>query len=535
MTQTSEKVNRKLNTRTISHRAPMSANLNAHEVNSMKNNDSVSNTPSGDNCDIAANMDADDIDFLTEATQSLITPDQAKAGKQESDLSKFLLAAGAHDEGNAQCVHFQHNGKFAYNDANGWLAYDGKKWVQDGAEAILDRAIVHTLKSRARAVIDSKQMERYSKVLKKCIPSSGVVSGAKSLLTSLSYTSVNGFDSDPDKLNCSNGVVDLRTGEIIPHSPAQRFTHCTNAVYNPKADQSVWVNWLTDAVGKEVADYLQLAVGYSATGHTREEVLFYLFGPPRSGKGTFTETLIELFAKPLATEVNFSTFTAQRTGDSQNFDLAPLKPCRFVAASESNQYERFNEAKVKALTGGNEIYCAFKHKTHFGYKPQFKIWLSSNQPVNADPDDDATWGRIRVIEFGKSNLGKEDKSLKHRMKSPEVLEGVLAWVIEGAMKWYALGSAGLPELESSRVIKDKQRGDLDNVQAWINECCTVDSTLFVSNTMLYLGYERWCRDNGVEPKKQNSLSKSLVKKGFANKSAKVDGKVVRGFSGFGLA
>lgn len=529
--QSKVKVNSERKTQTVKHRAPMSANSLAHEANPMNNNNSVSDTLTPVNIEIMAD---EDIDFLSEATEVLITPDVARANKQESDLSKFLLSAGAHDEGNAQCIHFQHNGKFAYNDANGWLAYDGKKWVQDGAEAILDRAIVHTLESRARAAIDSKQMERYSKIIKKSIPTSGAVSGAKSLLTSLSYASVDKFDSDPDKLNCSNGVVDLRTGKIAPHSPEQRFTHCANAAYNPKADQSVWVNWLIDTVGQEAADYLQMAVGYSATGQTREEVLFYLFGPPRSGKGTFTETLLELFGSPLAKEVNFSTFTAQRTGDSQNFDLAPLKPCRFVAASESNAYERFNEAKVKALTGGNEVYCAFKHRSHFNYKPQFKIWLSSNQPVNADPDDDATWGRIRVIEFGKSNLGKEDKSLKHRMKSPEVLEGVLAWAIEGAMKWDALGNAGLPELETSRSLKDKQRGELDNIQAWINERCVVKSDLFVANSLMYLSYESWCKENGVEPKKQKGLSQSLIRKGFSGEARKVDGKTVRGFSGLGL-
>lgn len=112
-------------------------------------------------------------------------------------------------------------------------------------------------------------------------------------------------------------------------------------------------------------DWLQMAVGYSLTGHTREEVLFYLYGPPRSGKGTLTEMILALLGSPLAKEVNFATFTAQRSGDSQNFDLAPLKPCRTVLASESNAYERFNKAKVKMLTGGNEVYCAFKHQTHF--------------------------------------------------------------------------------------------------------------------------------------------------------------------------
>lgn len=162
-------------------------------------------------------------------------------------------------------------------------------------------------------------------------------------------------------------MLDLRTGELSPHTPAQRFTHCTTVEYIPQSDTSALRSWLAGAVagGMETVDWLQMAVGYSLTGHTREEVLFYLYGPPRSGKGTLTEMILALLGSPLAKEVNFATFTAQRSGDSQNFDLAPLKPCRTVLASESNAYERFNKAKVKMLTGGNEVYCAFKHQTHF--------------------------------------------------------------------------------------------------------------------------------------------------------------------------
>lgn len=282
-----------------------------------------------------------------------------------------------------------------------------------------------------------------------------------------------------------------------------------------------------------MADWLQIAVGYSITGQTREEILFYLYGPSRSGKGTFTETLLSLLGAPLAKEVSFSMFLAQRTGDSQNFDLAPLKPCRFVAASESNTYERFNEAKIKALTGGNEIYCAFKHHTHFNYRPQFKIWLSSNQPINADPDDEAVWGRIRIVEFLHSHLGNEDKSLKHDMRSPEILTGVLAWAIQGAIRWYKLGKTGLPETETSVQAKTVQRAELDNVQAWLDETCAL-SDVFCAYSALYNSYESWCKDRGVEPKKQKGFSQSLIHKGFINKSARLDTKAVRGFMGLRL-
>lgn len=462
-------------------------------------------------------------------------PEPVKETGVEAQLKAdyMLLSEGVHDEGNARCTHAKYAGRFAYSDALGWMYHTGSHWSIDGADSAVDRAIVDTLTARAAAGLKSGQAEQYEKLIKFCIPNKTRVQGAKYLLSSLVATSPSNFDNNPDMLNCANGVVDLRTGALDNHTPKQLFTHCVSVAYKPNASCDYWCNWLLDAVGsQDIVDWLQLAIGYTLTGHTQEEILFYLEGPPRAGKGLFTETLLALLGSPLAKEVNFGTFTAQRTGDSQNFDLAPLKASRMIAASESNSYERFNEAKVKALTGGNEIYCAFKHRNHFNYRPQFKIWLSSNQPPNADPDDDAVWGRLRVVEFPNSHLGSEDKSLKSQMRQPHILEGVLAWAIAGAIKWYKLGASGLPELESSAQLKTKHRAELDNVGAWLDECCTEGE--FAASAKVYSSYKNWCNENGITPKQQKGLTQSLERKGYRIGRDRINGKLYRGVFGLDI-
>jgi len=451
----------------------------------------------------------------------------------DDDVDEILLAEGAHDEGNAQCTNRLHSGRFAFNEALGWMCHTGTHWTTEGSEQEIDRAIVDTLGARIKSAF-ADDPSRYEKLIKACIPNRSRVQGAKYLLQSIVAVSLAGFDNDPDLLNCRNGVVDLRTGKLTRHNTGQYYTHCATVDYVPDADYSQWVSWLVDAVGEEDADWLQMAVGYSLTGHTREEVLFYLYGPPRAGKGLFSETILTLLSKPLATSVNFGTFTAQRTGDSQNFDLAPLRPARMIIASESNAYERFNEAKVKALTGGDEVYCAFKHRAHFNYRPAFKIWLLSNQPVNADPDDDAVWARIRLIHFPHSHLGREDKGLKERMKSPSNLRGVLAWAVEGAQRWYALGSEGLPDPGTSQALLAEHRGELDNVGAWLDECAKIDADAFCTNQEVYSGYRLWCEGNGITPKQQKGLTQALERKGYKRTLKRVKDGPQRGFLGFRL-
>jgi putative DNA primase/helicase len=474
----------------------------------------------------------DEIDQLVD--DSRVEPPPAASGKLSAEDAAFLLSAGQHDEGNAASVERLFPGQFLHSAAFGWLAYTGSHWVIEGAEELLDRAVVHSLARRIEAASQPETFEAGAALRKFALPNRGRLEGAKALLLSRVVAAPGDFDRDPDLLNCSSGVINLQTGTLLPHDPAQRFLHCAPVAYRPGADTSVWLRWLTGAVGVALADWLQLAVGYTLTGHTREEILFYLFGPPRAGKGLFTETLRAVLGSPLGTEIDFGTFTGKRTGDSQNFDLAPLKPCRYIAASESNSYERFNEAKLKALTGGNEVYCAYKHRDHFNYRPRFKIWLSSNQPVNADPDDDAVWGRLRVVHFPHSYLGAEDKLLKQRMRAPGVLEGVLAWAVQGALRWYALGGAGLPEPASSLAIKAEQRGALDTVQTWLDEHCILGAHHFTAFSELYGNYSQWCKDNGAEPKRQKAFGFALQHKGARADRGYVSGKQVRGFYGVKL-
>jgi len=452
--------------------------------------------------------------------------DLAKAPENDETI-RILLSQSRDHEGHANCVLSLYPDKFSFCREFGWMFYNGQHWQQQNAEERVERAIVETLKARRLLAVE-KEVEAIVKVTR---ATAANVKGTKDLLKSLVLVKPSDFDKAPDLLNCKNGVLDLRSGELIPHDHAQMFTYSLPIDYDPAASSKTWETFLHAVCGRDLTEYLQMALGYSLTGHTWEEILFYIFGPTRSGKGTFTETVLNMFGHgPIATESDFETFTASRTGDTQNFDLAPLKPCRFVAASESNKHNPLNPAKIKQLTGGNFIRCAFKHRTHFTYRPQFKIWLSSNHPVNVDVDDDAAWARVRVIHFPNSYLGKEDKTLKRRLSQPENLRGVLLWAAEGARRWYA-DKNGLPYPETIQQATDTQREAQDFIQQFIDEECSVADDKYISIGNLHAAYKNWCNDNGVPPKHMKAFSLALVGKGFKRTRKRLQGRQVRGIAG----
>ena len=460
-------------------------------------------------------------------------PDEAiftgPALKKKIEAAKDLCKFSPDDAGNGEAMHALFGGKILYCEALGWMHYTGTHWRIDESSSFLMKCAIKTLRTRRHAAVD----EQVESIIKATVPNTNRINGTIACFRPHVATSISEFDCDEHLLNCRNGVVNLKTGEVTPHDASQRFTYCVPVDYKP-ADATIWTDYLNGVVGggQEMIDYLQLAIGYSLTGSTREECLFYVYGPSRSGKGTVAEILMKLLPHPLSTMVDFNSFTAKREGDVSNFDLAELKPSRVVFASESQRNQQLNPAKIKQLTGGDQVRACFKHKNFFSYRPQFKVWMLSNWPCNGDPEDDALWGRVRVIQFPNSYLGREDKGKKQHLKSEQVLTSILYWSVQGAMKWYALGSSGLQTPAYVAKTTKDQREELDFVKQWLDECTKSGGDVWTSHTDAMKSYTDWCEANSVTPKKARALSQSLQFRGFeTNVQKKIKGKNAKGIRG----
>jgi putative DNA primase/helicase len=452
---------------------------------------------------------------------------------------QVLIAADIDHEGHAYCVLALYSGMFRHNDSHGWLRYNGRYWESEGARQALERATTNTLTMR-RELFAS--VEEFAKA-KQCARwrNSVVNTMAQMAKDTQIYTPIAEFDKSPNFINCANGVVDLTTGELEPHHSGQMYTYCLPVAYKPDAPEPTdWLEFLeSSGMDEEMIAYLQMALGYTITGHTREEIMFYIFGPPRSGKGTFMETINELMGE-LSTGVDMSTFSSNRYGDTSNFDLAPLKNKRMITASESTRSGQLNPAVIKKITGGDEVYCSYKRRDHFSYRPKYKIWLTSNFQAAVDVEDDAAWGRLRVIEFPNSKLGQEDKGLKERLKSPAKLESIFRWMVQGAGLWYDTKEVGLTVPDSVQNATNEHRAALDSIEQFLTAECHVDTDTvdefgrlfyFTVGAELYTAYKKWSEDEGYTPYGRKRFTMSLEKRGIMSDRRVTSGKLSRGYLG----
>jgi hypothetical protein len=192
--------------------------------------------------------------------------------------------------------------------------------------------------------------------------------------------------------------------------------------------------------------------------------------------------------------------------------VAALKGARFVSAAEVEQGRRLAESKVKQLTGRDTVTARFLFGEPFSFRPEFKLWLSTNNKPVIQGTDDAIWDRLKLIPFTQRFDGaRQDPKLPEKLRGE--LAGVLAWMVEGCLEWQ---EHGLGEPESVRYATDQYRAEMDTLAAFIEDRCVVREGIVAPATPLYKQYQRWCDDAGEKPETQKMFGMRMRERGFEN-------------------
>jgi putative DNA primase/helicase len=325
---------------------------------------------------------------------------------------------------------------------------------------------------------------------------------------------VEEWDKDENLLGVMNGVVDLKTGELLKNRPDLFITRRAPVGYIVGQRNVRWEQFLDFATGgdKEFQEWLQRAAGYSLTGSRKYDVMFLVYGPAGSGKNTFVEALVKCLGTQQYAWPLDSSILAQNDGRANSQDLyhwAELRGRRMVWVDELPESERLKENSVKKLTGSSEISARSPGEKPFTFSSRAKLWVSTNhRPVISD---DAMWRRIRPVPF-LHVPESPDPELKEYIFDPDgALSAVLAWAVEGAIK--ILGSGSKDGLGWCRVVSDAAeiyRKNEDRIGLFLNEETNENAGSTLSVKTLYTVYRAWSEDRGERPLTQIAFHRKLM-------------------------
>jgi putative DNA primase/helicase len=323
---------------------------------------------------------------------------------------------------------------------------------------------------------------------------------------------VDDFDQDPWMLNTPSGTIDLRTGKLQPHNPLDMLTKLTAAGPDDHAGYPHWAKFLSQITDgdHELAKYLQRVAGYCLTGVTDEHAMFFFYGDGTNGKGTFLRTLLGLLDKTnYARSVAADMFT-QRKYEAHPDEIAQLHGARLAVTGEIKGQHRWEEGRLKEMTGGDFITARFMYGSNFTFKPQFKLIAQGNSKPRITRVDTAIRRRMNLVPFSVDFTTMLDPHLDDKLKTE--FGPILSWAVRGCLEWQRIGLC--PPKKVVGATAKYLQGE-DTYTLWFEECCTrVSPEIFARLEDLYGSWSMWAVRAGEQPGSRRIFSEWLGSKRF---------------------
>lgn len=485
------------------------------------------------------------MDAIDAETRRRVAARKAASKDPLADVDPYKRLTDRTDTGNANLLIILAGGNLRYvAETRQWLRWDGRRWQVDEHETFVTGFAHEVARHYLEEARRLKQLGNVPGNGDKIAASDDCVKWAvksrnKGALDAMIAQarkiegvpiSVTELDRNPFLLGVDNGVVDLRTGELRESEARDDYVTKRSSVrYSPAATAPRWESLIAQATGAPIppdreedgqivpntvgrftprpalALYIHKALGYSTTGETREQKLFVQIGDGSNGKGLISEQ-VKAILGPYAVVLPSDALMATRHGadaERPTALAASLAGARFVVASESKEGQKLDVGLIKSHTGDEEMTARRMRENPFTFKITHKLWLLTNVRPAIDHIDAAFKGRLHLVPFDRrwnrpgeserdASLPDGDKGLKAQLTAEA--EGILAWLVRGAVAYYAEGLT--PPAE---VVKKTREYVLeqDHLGRWIATLQRCPAKLGTMAADLLNMFILWCGGEGA--------------------------------------
>ncbi|WP_331749822.1 phage/plasmid primase, P4 family (plasmid) [Streptomyces sp. NBC_01707] len=434
------------------------------------------------------------------STVPLPTQSDAKRAASGPATEAGLLPDTLSDRGNAKLFVRLYANDYRHVPGIGWYRWDTTRWQIDEDDTVLWAAgdLAENIAGHdPRGVFTSTALNQHRRRALSTTGINAMLTQAKSAPGMVLNAAL--LDADPYALCTPDGIVDLRTALLKTPDPNKDFHSRSTSVGPQHVPAPRWERFLTDTFGddtegREMISYLQLLLGYSVTGDVGAQVLPFLFGSGKNGKSVLLDVLMKLLGD--YADAAPPGFLMARPYEGHPTDLAELHGRRVIVCSEVKPGDKFDEARVKLLTGGDRIKARRMRQDFFSFQPTHKLWLLGNHRPEVGTGGFAFWRRMCLIPFER--VVPDDRKIDNLadILVTEEGPGILGWLIDGARRYLA-GDRDLTGPERVRIATTAYAETEDHTGRFYEEACIMAAELRAEQTALYAVYKAWCHNEGA--------------------------------------
>lgn len=350
------------------------------------------------------------------------------------------------------------------------------------------------------------------KSLKENSVSASIASSIFKYVTGALYVLDEELDNHFDLLNLRNGVLDLKTLKLLPHSPRYYFTTQLGFEYDSKAKCPQWRKFLSEVLiypnnrtDESMVNFAQEAFGYSLTASVEHEVSFWMIGEGANGKSTICYILDSL-AGSAALHLNLGML------DRDKYQLAQLGGKRVVLCTEAPD-TTVADSTLKAVISGDPMNVRNVFEKPFVVKPIAKVWWAMNNPPRVSDTSEGFWRKMKVIPMHRVfDVDERDKKLRSKLR--EELPGIFNWALDGLRRLESAET--FTECDQVEDATVSYRNESDLPAQFVSECCVKKPSASSASSDLYSAYRRWCKENGHRAASSNRIGREWKRLGFTS-------------------
>ncbi|MEV5282427.1 phage/plasmid primase, P4 family [Streptomyces sp. NPDC051993] len=429
-------------------------------------------------------------------------PDRVTAHGAAEATEHGLLPDSLSDRGNAKLFVSLYGRDFRHVPGLGWYRWSGFRWEIDEDDTVLWAA-----GEMAESLAETDARTRYTdSALRRHRRRALSTSGMKAMLMQAKAApgmvlNASLLDADPYALCTPEGVIDLATGALAPPDPEKHYHSRATSVPSRTMATPRWQQFLTDtfgddADGRQMIDFLHVLLGYSITGDVGAQIMPFLYGQGKNGKSVLLDVMVKLLGD--YADAAPPGFLMARPFEGHPTDLAELHGRRIIVCSELKPGDRFDEARVKLLTGGDRIKARRMRQDFFGFNPTHKLWLLGNHRPEVGTGGYAFWRRMKLIPFERVVADDRQVDNLADVLVTEEGPGILNWLVTGARR-YLTGSRDLTGPQRVRTATTAYAETEDHTGRFLGECCTLEPAMRAEQAQLYNSYKNWCQLEGANP------------------------------------
>ena len=213
-------------------------------------------------------------------------------------------------------------------------------------------------------------------------------------------TNLNRAEYELPIANCKK--IHLKTKEITERTRKDMFSFSLDVSYkNDETEREHVMKFFTSLCSNDIpfTEYLIKFLGYSLSGDLSDTSINIFYGGGSNGKSTLFEIMKKMLKKYYTSLSEGVFIKNDKRGTAATPELIPLKDARLGVLSESNEGEQLNEARLKSVSGGDEIYARDLYKSAVTFTSKTKLVLVTNNLPIFNVKDGGMLRRIKLFPF----------------------------------------------------------------------------------------------------------------------------------------